>query len=264
MFLTEAINRWGVFASGCLIWIPIAVWVVAIIHMWVGGDIESPFAVSAILVGIAIIVFTVRPPVDWLSPVLFGATIVTMVMFWPIRRLALEHELKEIDVDRLERALDACEARPDNVASKLAAAEMLFKYGQLGHAIAMADTALTGANPAHFRKELAALAQWRAVAQRAASPVSACIQCGLTNPAGTIRCSRCEAPVLLDSVRGRVIKGNLMRKLITAWAVGTLVVVGVPTVFAYLGKQPILAALGILGIAGAAIVIGIKGRVLET
>ncbi|MGE0002517.1 MAG: hypothetical protein AB7F50_06165 [Fimbriimonadaceae bacterium] len=264
MFLGEAVGRWGVFVSGCLIWIPIAVWVVAIIHMWVGGDIEAPFAVAAIFVGLAIIALTVRPPVDWLSPVLFAGTIVTMVLFVPIRRLAMEHELKEMDGDRLERALDACIARPDNAASKLAAAEILFKHGQVAHAAALAESALAGANPAHFRTELTALAKWKAIVAKTGSEVDPCIRCGVKTLPGTLDCARCGAPVMLDSIRGRVVKGELMHKLVAAWAIGTLVVVGVPAVFGYLGKTPVLAGIGVLAIAALAIVIGIKGRVLGT
>lgn len=264
MFLGEAINRWGVFLSGCLIWIPIAVWVVAVIHMWVGGDIEAPFAVAAIFVGLAIIALTIRPPVDWLSPILFAGTIVTMVLFVPVRRLAMEHELKAMDGDRLERALDACIARPDNSTSKLAAAEILFKHGQVAHAVALAETALAGANTAHFRTELAALAKWKAIVARTGSEVGPCIRCGAKNPPGTLECARCGAPVMLESVRGHAVKGELMHKLAAAWAIGTLVVVGVPAVFGYLGKTPVLAGIGVMVIAAAAIVIGIKGRVLAT
>lgn len=264
MLLVDAINRWGVFVSGCLIWIPIAVWMVAVIHLWVGGDIEAPFALSAIGTGLAIIYFTINPPVDWLSPVLFAATIVTLALFVPIRRLATSHELKEVDYERLERAVEAYEQRPDNVAASLAAAELLFQYGQIGHAIALADKALVGANPAHYSREQRALAEWKALEVRNPSPIPECIRCGTSNAAGTLKCGRCGAPVLVDVVRGKVVPGALMHKLVTAWAVGTLVIVGIPVVFAYLHGSPILLAAGILAVGAIAVLVAVKGRVLES
>lgn len=262
-FAERALSQPGVLISGCLVWIPLAVWVVAMVQWWVAGEVEAPYAAVSILVALGLGLVTVRPPTPWLSPVLLLVVVLTCVLYIPLRKMVNDHSMLGIDVETLRRSLNELQMRPDNVAARLRAGDVLFRLGRRGHAVALCQDAVEGLNPAVFRQEIQTVKMWRAQTPDSELVPSPCLRCGAQNQAGSILCVQCQGDFLLDSVRGTRFAGDLAQRLVASWIAGALVLGGIPLVFAYGAGSPLFTVLGLVAVAGLAVLVCTRGGVFQ-
>ncbi len=66
---------------GCLAWIPLAVWIVAVVHWMIGGDIDPITGFAALFFAVALGYEAINPPVPELAPITDVAVLVTVIMF---------------------------------------------------------------------------------------------------------------------------------------------------------------------------------------
>lgn len=261
--LEQALSQPAVLVSGCLVWIPLGVWIVAMVQWSVAGEVEPLYAAVAILVALGLGLVTVRPPTPWLSPVLLLVVVLTCVLYVPLRKAVNDHALVGIEVETLRRSLEEVRARPDNVAARLRAGDVLFRLGRRGHAVALCEKAVEGLNPAVFRQEIQSVRMWRAQTPESELQPSPCLRCGTPNEAGSVVCVRCQGDFLLDAVRGTSFAGDLAKRLVASWIAGALVMGGIPLVFAYGAGSPIVVVLGLLAVAGLAVLVCVRGGVFQ-
>lgn len=213
----------------CIVWFPVGVWVISMLNWTIQGDVQAEFGIVAILVGLGMGFLTSVPPDPALGPWFFLLVLVTMAVYPAVRHFAHQRALAEIDLDAVRGAYDALALRPDNVSASIKLAEALYRRGLVGHAIGIAEIALQHAPPNVFQAEERLVQGWRVAANDPAyfAPVP-CQQCGHKNPPGFTYCERCRGAYLLDYGRVMWMGPGVGPRVIASWAVGVVVLMGIP------------------------------------
>src|SRR5687768_6967928 len=196
------------FFGGILVWVPIAIWIISLIHWTVQGDVDVLISLPGILVAIVLGVLTLSPPDPRLAPLFFLTVMATVVFFPFVRSALIQRALHRVDVEQLEKACDVLHQRPANIGSELRIARILYDKGLLGHAIGIAERVLQDSPGTLFAEEQRMLAQWRAATHgRNLNEQILCVDCGFKNAPGRAHCSRCGAPYPMDYLKGRLVGG---------------------------------------------------------
>ncbi len=218
-----------VFFGGCLVWIPVSIWVIALVQWMIQGDIEVLFGLPGVVAGMALGALTLDPPNPALSPVFFATVVLTVFLFPVLRSTLSARELAQIDLDALERAYEALGQKPDNVGARLRIARIVASRGLPGHAAAIGDAALRGLTGAYYDGEARQIGLWRAQgAYPGASRSIVCVECGASNPPGDLYCRYCRAPFLLHWAQGRWAVGGVAGKLVAGWIAAVAGIAGIP------------------------------------
>jgi hypothetical protein len=246
------------FLAGCLIWIPIAAIVVALVHWMVAADID----VFSGIVGIGLAIFlglvALNPPTPWAPAAAFAVAVSSVVLYHPLSWLANRHELNSVDAEIVERIYESLRERPNNAPSLLRLARILYEKGYAGHAIALADTALRNLPRGLFPDEHRMVQHWkRAAVNEAYFRPIACIECGYLNPPGEVYCGRCRSPFFQSVIRGRWVGRNLARRALAIWAATICLALAIPMAASRLNPVAVsvvvpllvLCAFAMLGIA---------------
>lgn len=236
-----------VFFGGCIVWIPVAIWVLSLVHWMIQGDLELWIGLPGVLAAIVLGAFTMNPPHPALSPVFLAVAVLGVVLFPSLKAALNRRALAQIDDESLANAHAALKEKPDNVGARLRIARVVADKGLPGHAAAIAHGALRGLPEAHFTGELRQAAIWHAQAgyPNASRPI-ACAACSEPNPPGDLYCRRCGAPFLLDWAQGRWSGDRVARKLVGVWVAAILAIVGMPSAAAAL--SPLLGIVTIIGL----------------
>jgi hypothetical protein len=246
---------------GCLAWIPLAVWIVSIVQWIISGDIDFLSGFLGIWLAIGLGYVAMNPPTGRpvASALTFLAIVVTSAMIPWLRNALNRRELRSIDVQALERALDLARKNPANPLVKFKVATLVYRLGHPSHALALAESCLASMPEQHFMEEHKVVKGWRQVVGRPDPPQPLeCIECGHRNMPGSIFCAGCGAPVLLDRLRGRFVSGDVARKLFLGWIGMVVLLVGIPLASALSGALEALALLGLAGLAGAMIWLALR------
>ncbi len=220
-----------VFMLGCVVFIPAAVWTLSMVHWMVNGDIEAVYGVPAILVVLALAMVTIKPPDPVVSPFAFLG-IVGAVVVYPALRKALEGRAHaHIDLELISGAYDLLDAKPDNIGPRIRMAEVVAARGMYAAAVRLVEPCVPLMTLPAFGGELKELAGWKAMAHGPnAYDAVTCPSCGVKNDPGELYCRRCQGRVVLDHARISWLGPTISHRLVSAWVVGTLAVVGIPAV----------------------------------
>lgn len=236
--------------AGCITWIFVVVWIMAMLHWTIQGDIDPPYGILGIVIGLGLGILSISPPAgkDFLTPVAMFAVVGSVALFVPLRTLLNRNELVSIDVDAIERAYEQLEERPNNVGARFKIAKLAYRRGLQGHAIKVAEDALKGMPQDFFTEEHKLVEMWKRQSTDDVSfkPIP-CVECSTNNPAGELYCKGCGAKFLLDQAKGKWIGRALARKLIAGWVALLGVFVGIPLTASTL--PPGAALVAILGLA---------------
>lgn len=243
----------GSLAFGCFIWAPLAVWIVSLVHWMVMGEIDAISGVFGIFVAFGMGYLGLNPPFPDLPMILFVASLATVALA-PMTRVAMNRSaLSALDVEAIGRAYELLASKPDNFGAKFRLARSLYNKGIVGHAIAIADSALKNVPERMFPEEFRMLQQWKAHAGKLdAQERIRCFECGVPNYPGAVFCSRCGAPYLLDYAQGRWMKSTMVKRVLVTWIFAMLCVIGIPTaavimpLFLSIPTILLLMALGII------------------
>lgn len=248
------------FIVGCIIWIPFALWCIFLVRQLVDQNISFIVAFVAFMV-LVLLVWAVNN--IWHPAFAWGilTVMVAPIVLYPAILLFLnEREIHLVEVEGLEQSYAQLGQQPLNTVTKCKVAEYAWNCGYLGHAIALADNALAGQRRDLFRWEIAMVERWKQeyIPPRKWEPI-ACLRCQTAiPPRPDFFCPRCGAPYLADNARARLTPVFRGQKWVAAWAVGALVVVGMPYVSMApwpneykIGTILILTVLGILALVSA-------------
>lgn len=220
-----------VFMAGCLVWIPISIWIILMVRWMVAGDFEPVTGTVSILIAMTLGFFTVNPPFPALSPILLITVVATIAMMPFVRSQMNKRELGQIDVDAVERSYEALNVKPDNVAAMIKIAQVLSDRGSVGLAAHLYEAALRPFPESVFVSERIQLNSWKRMTPRNRLAESAkCHRCDADNDGSSVYCIQCGAPYLLDHVKDRWTPSGLARKLVAVWILVVLLLVGIPVV----------------------------------
>jgi hypothetical protein len=248
-----------VFITGCLIWIPIAIWVLSLVQWMITGDIDVVSGIVGIGIAIGLGFISLDASTKSYAPLTFVAVLATIFMYPFVRSSLTRKELKSIDVEALERAYQALGLKPNNPVSKFAIARRVYALGMPGHAVKIAESALAYLPETHFLDEHRTLRNWKASVTNPAyfTPI-ACVECHTPNPPGNIHCAACGAPFLLDRARGKFVSGPLGRRLLAAWIGMVAVLAGIPATSLLPPIGQIAAILLLLAVAGVVLYLAFR------
>lgn len=231
-------------AAGLAIWVPIGIWVVALVQWAVQGDVDVLSAIAGIAAGIGLggTALLARDP--YMAPLILVAVVVTMIAFPVVRSSLNRRALNQIDVEAIERAYEMLAQTPGNASAKFKLAKTIYNKGMPAHALALAEDAIQNMPAALFQEENNILKKWRyyRIAPEQNVPL-ACLECGVKNHPGLTHCQRCGAPFLLDHARGAWVGKGLARKFVAAWVAIIVALVGIPFVA---GSLPAGAAIPVI------------------
>lgn len=240
--------QWVIF--GILIWIPVFAMVWMLIGGMIMGDIEPLSGLFGIAVAIGLGILGIKPPDPSLTPLIFAAAIGTWV-FLPFIRMALNRrELTKMRIEAVESAYESLYQRPGNMGAQLKLAKALFDQGMIGSAVRIGERALHGVSKRDYADELRMLKHWQYRLAKAPVPDVRCTHCSAPVPPEECFCQKCGRPHLLDYARGWT-KSLASAKILAAWAMSLVVIVGVPIIAQSAPPPVALSAIPILiGLAG--------------
>jgi hypothetical protein len=246
--------------AGCLVWIPVTIWIVALIGWMIQGEVDVliGFCGLALGVGIGALAFVSRN--QEIAPYLLFASISMLLIVPLIRAFANKRELAQMDVEQIEKGYDQLDEKPDNVGAKFRIAKMLYQRGAVEQAVAIADKALEGLPKAIFEDEHRTVRTWKRTIVNAKATQVTCLRCGASNKLGDLYCYRCQGPLMLFYARGSWVHPVIFRRVLIVWMAAMVSIVGIPLAAANLpaGKSTpavfvllmITVALGFLAFKG--------------
>jgi len=217
------------FATGCLVWLPVAIWVLSLVHWLILAEIDILTFFLGLSTAIGLGVMAMNPPDPIIAPLTFVFMVLTVVLYPVVRGAVQRRELRSLDYDSIGRAYELLAENPTNVAARVRLARALYATGRPGHALRIAEEAIARMPHSLFPDEHRMVAQWTLLVQSpdAFAPAS-CGHCGHPNEAGQVYCSRCGREVFLGPALpiGGMIAA---RRWIAAWFAALAALIGVPS-----------------------------------
>lgn len=239
----------------------VGVCVVIIIHRMISADLAVVHGIVAMGVLLATLALCVRPPHP-MFPILAWVAILALMLTYPFAETQLiKVQLRDIDVEKLERSYNALAARPDNAAAAFEVAKQLYAFGFVEQAIAIAESTLmqlsqkvdsvTNASFRDaFRAEQVLVNRWKHTPVPAPPPTARRCSCGAENPAQAIVCQKCGRPYMLEKVRAINPGKRFAGKLALTWILIAAAVVGGGALAMSAGSLAIPAIFVVLAIVG--------------
>ncbi len=251
------------FISGCLVWIPVCIWIVSLVHWMIQGDVDFVWGIVGVFVALLLGITTMLPPRPEMSPFLLAGVLITTVLFPVFRTSLTRRALEAVDIDAIEDAYEMLRLKPENHVVRFKFAKLLYKRGMRGSAMAFAEQALANLPASAFFEEHRMFESWKRSLQLGAVPDKwlVCLECGERNDLGTFVCTKCHSEFLIDHIRGRWVGRNLARKLLSAWAALMLALIGIPLAGLLLERTMAAGVIVLLLVAATGIVaIGFGSR----
>jgi len=214
---------------GCAVWAPLVVWMYLLVGWMITAEIDLASGVLGIGIAVGLGMLAFNPPSPIVPPLIFLGVLVTSALA-PVAKFAYSRaELKSMDYDAMERAYELLGQSPKNVGGKLRMAKALFGQGYVTLASEIGEQAIQGLSEATFREEIKMVRDWRNLAGTKPAPSIRCVRCGQFNTSKHLFCKGCGEKYLLDYAKGRSIDPNMKRKIVSAWLVAMLALIGIPT-----------------------------------
>lgn len=237
---------------------------VKVIWWMVMGEMDFGPGLLAVVLILSGFVLACLTPNPWVQ----GGTVVGMISLLIMFRFAADyldrHDLREINVDRIERSYEELAIRPDNFPAWFSLARSLYEQGYRGHGIALAEQTLARIPTERdaisnrslrelFTSEEREVRGWRADSAHPRYHRGVrCPRCRRENQPGTVNCLGCGEPYLLLLARGTRGKGKVYGRLVVGWAV---IAVLIP--FSAWSAVSLPGALAVVGVFGGLVVGGL-------
>lgn len=215
------------FIFGCIIFVALAVWGVAIVHWMIGGEIEAWLGILAIGIGLALCYLAQAPPAPWVSPVIFFSMICMPVILPFIRKSLDERELRSMEIDRMEKFISAILHQPGSTISRMEVARTLARFGYVAHALGVSEI-ISSAPLRQMDNEKREIKRWEFMLNPQNSHIIPCLKCGSPGHASALICPRCQANYLVIYLRGRIVGPALAKKLLVGWLLGVGLLLAIP------------------------------------
>jgi hypothetical protein len=254
----------GLFA--CVGWFFIIGWVVSMVRAMVAADVETWLGSLAIAVAIGLGTLMINPPSPALVPLLFIATVGTVILMPILRLFANRYALRRIDVDRMADAYRALRLQPNHPSAILQIADLLWQYGFAGPAVAISDQLLMSLPKQLYFEERRKVESWKKMRPLPGmfDPVT-CPRCGGKNPCHELFCVHCRSELGLMLIGGRFWNVSFVGRAIVVWLAAIAAVVGIPwCVATFPPNVSILMVLGQLLAVAFTIAIVFRSRSLTS
>ncbi len=249
-FLTRVQANPNAFASAIFVWPVALAWVLFGVRAGIDGELDPPVAFGLIFAGVGLGHFVTTASNPTLSVIVFGAMVLVTIAFPVIRIVQGATENSQLNVELLERAYEHLGRNPTNPVMQFKVAECAYACNLKGHAVALADYALSGRPSDQFRWEIAAITKWKesGIHPRHFAEIM-CRQCGQMVNHGGAFCPQCGAPYMALAARGSFNPNFKLNRWVTTWLAGVVVVLLIPITAGAALPAPIVVTLVGLEIA---------------
>ncbi|MBL8049258.1 MAG: hypothetical protein JNJ45_11325 [Chthonomonas sp.] len=251
--------------GGCLVWIPIGIWIYLAINWMIMGELEVLPGIFCICVAFSLGYFTANPPTPALGFVFMGTSVASLLAIPIIKSLTHARAMGSIHQDQIRGYCDTLRQRP-NPGTEFRVAASVWDTGDMRRAIAIGARVIPDLHKAHFSQEHREFEHWQMRGHIRADSLSGetqvCTKCGATTNLSAIFCASCGDTLVLHSVTNS--SAGLVARLMLGWAITVGLIVGLPIVVV---KLPGLAAIPVivLVVAGAAYaLVRLLGREVST
>ena len=239
------------FVGACMVWIPVTIWIIAVVHWMIGGELDAVTGCLSLCVAFALGYFTSNPPQPWIGHLFFYTTIGTVAVFPFVRSGFQARQLAAMDVDLMREAYELLRSKRNNSGIILKMSRILADKKHYGHAIPVAELALQGLPAAHFHLEIAEVKGWKAMINPLHKYNLYCKKCDTMSPGGTLFCPKCDHELLMDLVTFNVMPAGKSRKLLMAWLILASLILIIPLASTMLPIGPAIVLIGaVLALGG--------------
>lgn len=228
----------------CLILIPAAILVVSLVHWMVAGEIDFLTGICGLFMTLVMVVFTNRPPADWVSPVIFFGMIGVVIGIPLWRKFVDLKFLTDIDIERLERAYKSLDQHPGEAMRQFAIAKILFDMNLCGHAVGVARIAVANYPKIALTTEEHELRRWEATILNKPQELLNCLSCGTKGEFDKLYCQKCGSPYVLYHFKLPQ-KNGTSNQVILMWAFMFFAILMIP-ILVTLGPLPTLLGIPIV------------------
>lgn len=245
--------------AGCLAWFIVAGWVLLLVQRMVMADIDTLTGTIGIFTVIGLGLMSIHAPKPFLQPLSIVMLYLSGILIPIVRGIYNKREKRNTEVEAIRQAYEGFVLRPNNPAAQIRLARHLYTMGVRGHAFVLAENALPGLPRQFFPDEYRMVDQWRQypIPQEEFEPI-ACTDCGTKNPAGTTHCMRCGARYLLNRVQGKAMPAGLARRLLAAWIVMVMSLVGIPFATSLAPVPALIVIIGLMVLSFGAVIAAVR------
>jgi hypothetical protein len=241
------------FAVGCVVWIPVAIWVYSMISWMVLGEIDVIFGTAA--VGLALVLgFLTSSPTDPRMAPLFFVAIISMICVWPFLLAGANARIEWISrIDEVERAYERLDSNAKDPGALFKLANALRKFGLEGAAIRMGEQSVAKLDKKYFGQYIEEVEKWKSsIADPDPFRPTQCPACKMKNGPGIPYCPRCGEKQYLAIANQFWRPQSFAGRIIGAWIAGLSAAILIPLVAGAPWPQP----LKIMAISGLVILGG--------
>lgn len=241
-------------------WVIASVWILMLVGKMITLEIDAVLGAFGVGLAFGLAYMSVNPAVPILQPISILVLYTSGIMI-PLMKIAYERQqVKSVDIDGVEKAYEGFVFRPNNPSAQIRMARHLYNLGVRGHALVLAEGALPQLPRRYFPDEYRMVESWRRYppSKSELEPI-VCVECGFANAAGNIHCQRCGGRFLLYRVQGRIVSKTLGRRLLAAWIIMVLAMVGIPFAATVGGVKGMIAVLVIAAVAITTLVVAMRG-----
>lgn len=243
----------------CLGWFVILGFVLTFLQWTIMAEIDWITGVMGVFVAIGLGLTMTNPPskdIQLLCVVaLYGSAVMLPIIRWSFGRRDRRDEF----VQAVRKAYEGFVFRPDNPSAMLQLAINLWQLGMEGHAMTLGENAIKGLPRQYYMKEHRMVESWRQkpLSASAFEPID-CAECGTSNAPGMVHCGKCGARYLLLRVQGRAVASNLAKRLLAAWLVMMIALLGIPLASRLPTQTGLVVIFSLLAAAIGAIVLALR------
>ncbi|GIV07994.1 MAG: hypothetical protein KatS3mg019_0085 [Fimbriimonadales bacterium] len=202
-----------------VVWMLAAAWIFMLVNGSITGDIAAGEAIMGVTVALLLAFASAQgafPHAAWFSLLTLGGGAIAL----PLLRAYFNRAAHaQIDAELIEQACRAYEFDPKNFGALIHLAEMCYKNGLLEQAVCHLERAIQLA-PMMAANEKRRLRMWQDELQRFKKlGYTPCMNCGVRQPLGQVRCARCHALMLPLLVKGHWMPRQLAQRAIGVWAI---------------------------------------------
>lgn len=225
-----------------------------LVHKMIMGELDTLTGFMAIGTALWLGFLAWNPPAPWVEPVAILSVFAMMVGIPIAQKMLEKHSDRILENEQAEILYQQLRSNPQNSVAVFRLAKMCYAKGLAGHAIVLAQTALTSMPRNIFREEHREYAQWvGSFGTRVPAPL-ACLNCNGTCHPGQIYCQKCWAPFLLQYLQGGVsTPGGVIRKVVVVWVALMVVIFAVPALGMFGPAIVIPITIAVLGLCAWAI-----------
>lgn len=221
----------GGFVGGCLVWIPVAIWIYMAISWMLMGEAEIIPGVLCIMVAFSLGYFTSNPPTPMVGHILAATTALSLLAVPIVKHFTRTQMLQSIHGDQLQMYCDTLRQRP-NPGTEFRIAQALWDQGDTKRSIAIAHRVIPNMPVGIFGTEHREFQSWlmrsRIDPNTLLQETQGCARCGRRCSISAVICPGCGNEVVLSAAKGT--GAGLVRQILIGWSLVVGLVIAMPLI----------------------------------